>query len=102
MVSAPFQITVGTTPVRVVASHVKRTALGMANMHSTGIVYYSTRPDVAADNGFPIFPKTVRDLNIGLGDEPMLEYFAISDTAGVILSVTEQFLEKGEKEKLEE
>lgn len=97
MVTSPFRVTVGTSPVRLVASHEKRTSLGMANLHTTAIVYYSTRPDVSVDNGFPIHPKTVRDLNIGLGDDTTLEIFAISDTADTPVAITEQFREEGIK-----
>lgn len=91
MVTSPFQISVGTTAVRLVPSHTKRTALGIANMHATAILYYSTDPGVTAANGFPIYPRTVRDLNIGLGDDPRTEFFAISDTAATPIAITEQY-----------
>lgn len=93
MVTSPFQATIGTTAARLVASHKKRTALGIANLHATGILYYSTDPGVTTANGFPIYPRTVRDLNIGLGDDPRTEYFAISDTVGTTVAITEQFRE---------
>lgn len=94
MVTSPFQISVGTTVVRLVASHEKRTAVGFANMHASAILYYSTDPGVTAANGFPVYPRTVRDLNIGLGDDPRTEFFAISDTAATPVAIVEQF--KGE------
>jgi len=91
MVTSPFQLSVGTAAARLVASHEKRSALGIANMHTTAILYYSTDPGVTATNGFPVYPRTVRDLNIGLGDNPATEIFVISDTAATQVAITEQF-----------
>jgi len=91
MVTSPFQISVGTTAVQAVASHEKRTALGIANMHATAILYYSTDPGVTIGAGFPIYPRTVRDLNIGLGDDPTPAINLISDTASTPVAITEQF-----------
>ena len=95
MVSSPFQVSIGTTAVQLVSANEKRTALGMANLHLTAIVYYSTDPGVSVANGFPIYPRTVRDINIGLGDNPTPGIFMISDTAATIVAVTEQFREEG-------
>ena len=91
MVTSPFRISVGTTAVRVVPSDKKRTALGIANLHSTAVLYYSTDPNVTTANGFPIHPKSIRDLNIGLGDNPKTEFFVISDTAATDVAVSEQY-----------
>jgi len=60
-------------------------------MHATAIVYYSTDPGVSATLGFPIYPKTVRDLNIGLGDDPTNALYVISDTAATTIAISEQF-----------
>jgi hypothetical protein len=94
MVTSPFQTTIGTTPTQAVPSHEKRTALGIANLHATAIVYYSTDPGVSTTSGFPIYPKTVRDLNIGLGDDPTRAIYVVSDTATTPIAISEQY--KGE------
>jgi hypothetical protein len=91
MVTSPFQTTIGTTPVQAVSSHEKRTALGIANLHSTAMVYYSTDPGVTTSSGFPIFPKTVRDLNIGLGDDPTRSIYVVSDTVSTTIAISEQY-----------
>lgn len=91
MVTSPFQINIGTTPVQAVSSHEKRTALGIANLHATAMLYYSTDPGVSITSGFPIFPKTVRDLNIGLGDDPTRAIYIVSDTVSTVIAISEQY-----------
>lgn len=91
MVTSPFQTLIGTTPVQAVPSHEKRTALGIANLHSSATIFYSTDPTVSTTTGFPIYPRTVRDLNIGLGDDPRISIYLISDTAATSVAISEQY-----------
>lgn len=85
--------TVGTTAMKVVQANSRRTALGIANLSTTATLYIGNDVNVSSTNGFPIFSTSTRDMNSGLGDQPELEYWLISDTASTSIAVQESFRE---------
>lgn len=84
-------IVVGTSVVRLVAADPARTSVGFANTHTTAILYIGDSPEVTADNGFPIDPKTVTYFNTGLGDRPDAAWYGISDTATTPIRIIVQW-----------
>lgn len=93
MVSDPFAISVGTTRRRAVHSDIKRTSLGIANHHTSAIIYFGHTSELTVDGGFPIAPKTTIFFNEGFGDRPDLEYYLVSDTADTDVRLMEFFKE---------
>jgi len=89
MVSDPFKITVGTTVTQAVAYNKNRTALGIANLSDTAVLYFGHTQELTTAQGFPILSKTITFFNKGLGDNPWLQYFLISDTANTDVRIME-------------
>ena len=95
MVADPFALSVGTTRDRAVHSDIKRTSLGIANNHTSAVVYFGHTSELTTDTGFPIAPKTIMFFNEGFGDRPDLEYYLVSDTADTDVRIMEFFKEEG-------
>lgn len=96
MVADPFAMSVGTTQKRAVHTDDKRTSLGIANHHSTAVVYFGHTSELTVDSGFPILPKTIMFFNVGFGDRPDLEFRLISDTVATPVRIMEFFKEEAE------
>lgn len=93
MVADPFPVTVGTTRKRVVHTDSLRTSLGIANHHSTAVLYFGHTSELTVGGGFPIQPKSTTFFNVGFGDRPDLEFWLISDTVDTPARVMEFFKE---------
>lgn len=87
-----FPLTVGTTAVRVFHPNPNRILIGMANTHTTAIVYYhKDRTRCNANEGFPLFPRATIVLQEDDGDDCTGELWMISDTASTGVRIQEDF-----------
>jgi len=78
MVKLYNQVNVLTVATRIVHPNSKRTSLVISNIGDYP-VYIGTDNQVSTTNGFKLPPGNAISLNKALGDNPDLEYWAVSD-----------------------
>lgn len=83
-----------TVEVNIAGRNIDRTSLVITNAHATAILFMRDSKGVATTNGLPIYPRGSANLSVLLGDDPTLDWWAISDTAGTVVRVYEGFAPK--------
>ena len=78
MVKLTNQVDVQTIPTRIVYPNPNRTSLIIRNIGNY-VIYIGTDMNVSVTNGFQISPGNAISLTKELGDNPELEFWAISD-----------------------
>jgi len=68
-----------------------RTGLRIFNVSGSLIVYLGTHPGVIATDGYLILPNAELHLSKGLGDNPELQWFAISPSGAGLVCILESF-----------
>lgn len=85
------RLVIGTTAEKIVGWNAGRTALDIANLSATAIVYWGTHPDLTVDTGYPLFSFGEAHKNKRLGDMPESDIYAVSDTASTGIAIAEVF-----------
>lgn len=84
--------TVGTTESQIAGRNLDRSSLVITNSHATAILYVRDTKGVGPLNGMPIYPRGSINLSRLLGDDPTMDWWAISDTALTTVRVYEGFV----------
>jgi len=92
MVKGPQPIVVGTTAVRAVVFNSKRTSLAIANL-GTATVFFGLDATLTVNDGFPIPAGAILAFSLDTGDNPRLERWLISGTAGQDVRLNDEFAE---------
>ena len=90
MASAPFKVTVGTTPTRIVDYSPNRTVIMIFNP-SDVTVYIGVGANLTTDNGFPLPSNQGMVLAREFGDDPEISYYAVVASGTAELRVWEGF-----------
>lgn len=83
-----------TSEMNIAGRNKDRTSLVITNAHTTAILFVRDAKGVATTNGMPIYPRGSANLSVLLGDDPTLDWWAISDTADTIVRVYEGYAPK--------
>lgn len=84
-------VSVGTTAVSVAQHNRRRTSLTISNPDTAAVIYTGKDSTVTTGNGVPLFPQTIVTFNKMSGDDPTIERWVISDTAGKNVRFEEEF-----------
>ena len=86
-----YAYTIGTTEDRIAKKNPDRTSMIIHCNNATAVLYFRDSKGVSTSNGLPIRPRGYIALSVDQGDDPTLEFWAISDTANTDVRVYEGF-----------
>jgi len=85
---APFKVSVGSTPIRIVDYSKSRTVVMIYN-NSNNTIYIGIGKGLSVQNGFPVYGYQGMVIAREFGDDPTLSYYAICESGTADVRVWE-------------